>query len=352
MPENNLHISKYSSKILIAVGIIIVFFILISLLYNISHLLLLLFISILIAIFLDGTASYLHKKFKISHPWAIFIVIVLVICLIGISGYLLGPPVNNQMSKLAESIPQAINDIESSLRQSKAGRFILSGVPDFSGKDNGKTIELFTGAFSSVLGGLVDAILVLVLGIYLSIKPSLYIDNLILLIPQKKRERAHEITWKLGHALKYWLLGRLIIMVSMTILTTVVLFVIGLPLPFALGIITGMLAFVPYLGAFIAFVPVLLVALSESSTMAVYASIAYVVLHNIEGYVLTPIIQEHVISIPPGFLLVMQIIMYILFGPLGVLVATPFGVVIIILVQTTYIEDILDDRVKVLGEKD
>ncbi len=351
MPETNLHISKYSSKVLITVGIVIIFFIIISLLYNIPHLLLLLFISILIAVFLDGTANYLHKKTKISRPWGIFIVIVLIIGLIGISGYLMGPPVYKQMSKLAESIPQSINSIESSLRESKVGRFILSGMPDFSGKDNGKTFELFTGAFSSVLGGLVDALLVLVLGIYLGIKPSLYIDNLILLLPQKRRERAHEITWKLGHALRYWLLGRFIVMVSMTILTIGGLYAIGMPLPFALGLITGVLAFVPYLGAFAAFVPVILVALSESPTLAVYASIVYLVLHNIEGYVLTPIIQEHVVSIPPGFLIIMQIMMFILFGPLGVLIATPLGVVIVVLVQTTYIEDILEDRVKVLGEK-
>ena len=351
MPENNLHISNYSSKVLITVGIIIVFFVLLSLLYNIPHLLLLLFISILIAIFLDGTANYLHNKIKLSHNWGILVVIVFIVCLIALFGYLLGPPVNKQMSKLAESIPKSINEIESSLKQSEVGRFILSGMPDFSGNDNGKTFDLFTGAFSSVLGGIVDSILVLVLGIYLGLKPSLYIDNLILLLPQKRRNRAHEIAWKLGHALRFWLLGRIVVMISMTILTIAGLYIIGMPLPFALGLITGLLAFVPYLGAFIAFVPVFLVALSESSTLAIYASITYVILHNIEGYVLTPIIQEHVVAIPPAFLLIMQIMMYILFGPLGVLIATPLGVVIVVLVQTAYIEDVLQDRVKVLGEK-
>ncbi len=351
MPENNLHISKYSSKVLITIGIIIVFFIIISLLYSIPHLLLLLFISILIAIFLDGTANYLHKKINLAHSWGIFIVIVFIVGLITLSGYLLGPPINNQMSKLAESIPKSINNIESSLRESKVGRFILTGLPDFSGKDSEKTFDLFKGAFSSVLGGIVDAILVLVLGIYLGVKPSLYIDNLVLLLPQKRRERAHEIIGKMGHALRFWLLGRFIVMISMSILTVVGLYVIGMPLPFALGIITGVLAFVPYLGAFVAFVPVFLVALSESSTMVIYASITYLVLHNIEGYVLTPIIQDHVIAIPPALLIILQIMMYILFGPLGVLVATPLGVVIVVLVQTTYIENILEDRVKVLGEK-
>ena len=82
-------------------------------------------------------------------------------------------------------------------------------------------------------------ILVLVLGIYLGVKPSLYIDNLVLLLPQKRRERAHEIIWKMGHALRFWLLGRFIVMISMSILTIVGLYVIGMPLPFALGIITG-----------------------------------------------------------------------------------------------------------------
>ena len=90
------------------------------------------------------------------------------------------------------------------------------------------------------------------------------------------------------------------------------------------------------------------VRISHTGSLCLHS---YVVLHNIEGYVLTPIIQEHIVAIPTAFLIIMQIMMYILFGPLGVLIATPLGVVIVVLVQTTYIEDILDDRVKVLGEK-
>ena len=147
MPENNLNISNYSSKALITVGIIIVFFIIISLLYSIPHLLLLLFISILIANISYGTANYLHKKINLSHSWGIFIVIVFIVGLIALSGYLLGPLINNQMSKLAESIPKSINNIESSLRESKVGRFILTGLADFSGKDSEKTFDLLKGLF-------------------------------------------------------------------------------------------------------------------------------------------------------------------------------------------------------------
>jgi len=123
-----------------------------------------------------------------------------------------------------------------------------------------------------------------------------------------------------------------------------------MPLSVSLGIITGILAFVPYLGAITAFIPVEIIALAESGSMGLYAAIVYTVLHLIEGYILTPVIQERAVAIPPVLLLTMQIVMMALFGIMGVFVATPLALVLVIIVQMLYVEDVLKDKVKLLGD--
>ena len=134
-------------------------------------------------------------------------------------------------------------------------------------------------------------------------------------------------------------------------LTALGLWIVGAPLPLALGLIAGLLSFIPLLGPVFGAVPAILVALVESPTLALYVVVVFVVVQVLETYIVTPLIQQRAVSIPPALLLTAQVLLSVLFGVMGMLLATPIAVVAIVLVQMVYIQDVLGDRTTVLGEK-
>jgi predicted PurR-regulated permease PerM len=107
---------------------------------------------------------------------------------------------------------------------------------------------------------------------------------------------------------------------------------------------------VPYLGAFAAAAPAVLIGFLASPTKALEVAGLYLVIHSVEGYIVTPLIQRYAVSLPPAVLIAVQLVMAALFGITGVIFATPVAVAVIVLVQTLYVRDVLEDRVAVLGQ--
>jgi predicted PurR-regulated permease PerM len=138
-------------------------------------------------------------------------------------------------------------------------------------------------------------------------------------------------------------------MLVVGVLTTLGLWIVGVPLALALGVIAALFSFVPFIGPLFAFVPILLVASLEGNTMMIYALLVAIIVQVVESNVITPLIQKYAVSIPPAILLASQLILGILFGLAGLLLATPLALVLIILVQMLYVEDRLGEDVQVLG---
>ena len=352
MTNDNNSSHSYASKVWTAAAIIIICSFAIFLFYKIPHIIFSIFSSILFAVFLDGLIRLINKVVKIPRHWSILIVMILIIGLISVTWIYLGPPIAEQFSKMWNQLPQSTDRIINLMKTTQIGNYIFQSFPRIKDSTtSGETIiKVVGGVFSSAFEIIEDLLIIILLGIYLASRPSLYMNSIIALFPKVKRDRLNEVANHLGHGLRYWLIGRLIIMIAVSIITSLGLWLIGMPLSVSLGIITGILAFVPYLGAITAFIPVEIIALAESGSMGLYAAIVYTVLHLIEGYILTPVIQERAVAIPPVLLLTMQIVMMALFGIMGVFVATPLALVLVIIVQMLYVEDVLKDKVKLLGD--
>lgn len=155
----------------------------------------------------------------------------------------------------------------------------------------------------------------------------------------------------LGTALRWWLVGRAASMLVVGILTALGLWIAGVPVPLALALIAALMAFVPFLGPVLGAIPAVLVALVESPVKVLYVIIVFTFVQLLENYFITPLIQQRAVSMAPALLITVQIVMAILFGAMGVLLATPLAVVFIVLVQMLYIHDVLGDRIRLLGEK-
>lgn len=127
-------------------------------------------------------------------------------------------------------------------------------------------------------------------------------------------------------------------------MTALGLWLIGVPLPVALGFLAGIMTFVPYIGSIASAVPSLLIAASINLHLAVYVVALYLGVHLIEGYILVPLVQRRVVHLPPALTLSAQVILGVLAGILGLLLATPLVAAALVVVRMVYVEDLLGDR--------
>ena len=309
--------------------------------------LLLAFAGLLLAVFLNGTAVWTSRKTSVSRGMGLTIVLVLLTALVAAIMWLLGPRIGEQFAQLGQQLPSAFRSFMDTLRQTEIGSYILNQAPERLGS-GGSTgfFSRITGFASLLLGALTNIVLVLFLGIYFAVDPSLYRKGMLHLIPRPRRDRAEEVFDEIGQKLWNWLMGRLFAMVIVGVLTTVGLMVIGVPLALALGFIAFLLDFILFVGPIAAAIPAVLLALAQSPTMALYTAILYLGVQQIEGNIVTPLVQHEQVQISPALVLLTIVAMGLLFGVLGVIIAVPLTVVILVIVKMLYVEDVLDDEVE------
>lgn len=318
--------------------------------------LLVVFGAILLAVFLNGLARLIVyntgiKRYGLALSLATLVVVLLAV---GI-GLLLGPRIADQMGELSQRIPQAVQQLEERLSSFEWGRFVLSQTPDPSQMARRGTQGMFgsaAGSLSMLLNVLANVAIALVVGLYLAATPGLYVAGLMHLVPKRHRDRAGDVLEGIGHALRYWLLGRFASMAVVGLLTALGLWLIGVPLALSLGLIAALLSFVPNVGPLLSVIPAIVIALMEAPIYAVYVAALYAGVQTVESYMITPLIQQKAVSIPPALLITFQVIMGVLFGILGLFLATPLVVTIMVVVQMLYVHDMLGDDIHVMGPEE
>lgn len=312
------------------------------------------FAGILFAIFLSALSDLVQRVTRLPRGWSLALTIFILVLLTAGGSWLMGSALGTQITRLINRLPEALKVIEDFLSQYGWGKELLSLLP--SSQDLlplGKgLLGNITGFFTTTFGVLAGFVLVFFLGIYLAAEPKPYIDGFLSLFPSERRNRMREILQLLGQALRWWLIGRALAMTAVGVMTVFALWIIGLPLATTLGLIVGLLTFIPFIGPTLASVPALLVALLEGPYMVLWVVIIYVLIQQIENQIFTPLIQKRAVFLPPAVLLSAQLLIGILFGFMGVLFASPLCIIVVILVQTLYVQDVLGEPVKILGAHD
>ncbi len=336
-----------------ATAIVVAVVLILLLVRQVAGVLLVVFAGILLAVFLDGIAMVIQGMTGMRRGGALAIAIVLFFGSLTAAVWLVGPPVGSQIAKLAEHLPSAMERLRGYVGEWGWGKPLLEWMPDSNQflPMGTNVLRGVGGFFWTAAGMLVNVVLMLFMGIYMAVCPSLYIDNSVRLFPIPKRRRMREVFAALGVALRWWLVGRAASMAVVGILTALGLWIAGVPEPLALALIAALLAFVPFLGPVLGAIPAMLVALVDSPLKMLYVVVVFAIVQLLESYFITPLIQQRAVSLAPALLIVVQIVMALLFGAMGVLLATPLAVVFIVLVQMLYIHDVLGDRIKLLGER-
>ncbi|MFW5967859.1 MAG: AI-2E family transporter [Persicimonas sp.] len=301
------------------------------------------FWGILLAVFLRGPSNWIADRAGIA-PLAALALFSGALLAVGVGvGWLFAPTVAEQANEIVDTIPESFEQVRRTVEETSWGKRLVERAPGPGEIGEQVGWQNIGGAFTNVAGALTNLVFVFFVGVYLAIDPHTYKRGAVRLVPVHYRERAEQIIDVVSHQLGWWLIGQLGSMLTVGVLSAIGLWLLGIPLALVLGLIGGLFAFVPILGPIAAFIPAALVALLVSPVHVLYVAALYLGVQTIEGYLVTPLIQERTVSLPPALVIISQVLAGVLLGLIGVIVATPLVVVIIAIINLVYVEDILGD---------
>jgi predicted PurR-regulated permease PerM len=263
---------------------------------------------------------------------------------------LFGAHVRQQVNELSDQLPVAWSAFETQIGNFGLGNQLERLVASVT-TPGGGSLSGFGRTLLSIGSGLADLIVVLFAGIYLATQPDFYRAGFIKLVPPRRRALVDEAMVESETALRLWLKGQAIAMVVVGVLTGTGLWLLGMPSALALGLLAGLLEFVPFAGPLIAAVPAILLSLVAGPEMTIWVCLLYLGVQQFEGNLLTPMIQQYVVELPGVVLLFSLIGFGILFGTLGIILAAPLAVVTLVLVKRLYVIDALDTATPIPGRK-
>jgi predicted PurR-regulated permease PerM len=337
---------KLMRRFVLVDGIAVLFLGLIAAVVLAIDALLLIFACVLFAVLLYELSAILCRRFGWNRKFALVTVVLALLLIIGLGGWAMAPQIAEQSTELTKQIPQSLQRLRQMVENQPLLARIAADLPDAK-QLIGSMQQFVPNAglfFGGVLGAIGNVAIILFVGIYFALSPRQYKRGIVKLVPQGKRERAVEVLDDIGATLARWLIGKSLSMLIVGVATAGGLTLLGVPLGLILGIIAGLLDFIPYIGPIMAGVPAVLIALSISPDLALYTMLLFLAIQTIEGYVLQPLVEARAVEIPPALTIVMQLVFGSLFDFAGIALATPLTAVLMVLVDKLYVEDILGDR--------
>ncbi|HVM22797.1 MAG TPA: AI-2E family transporter [Sphingomicrobium sp.] len=272
------------------------------------------------AVFLDGGVRLLGRVLPIARGWRLLLVLLLGFGFIGWVFWFAGTTIAAQFEALRAVLAvqfERLMGFAASL-----GLLPHEQIPNIGGQLLGG-IGRLTSAVGSAIGAVTSMILMLVIGIFLASEPKLYDRGVAWMLPLRHRAGFYRMAEHVGFTLRRLLFGRLIGMIFEGFFTWFMLMLGGVPMAALLGLVTGVLAFIPNIGAIISGVLMVAVGFSAGPHQGVYAIFVYFFVQNIDGYLVVPYIARRTVDLAPAVVLAMQLLMGALFGILGVLFADP-----------------------------
>jgi len=312
------------------------------LLWRTLHIFLLIFVGVILAVFLRKTGEKVSSMIRVPDRVGILLVILLLV-LLGLIGLrFMAPQILYQVGELIRLIPSSWEQIKEGLAGTPFGQWIIQDLPSFQGLTGvlGGLMHQATAWLYTAFGLAVSGVIIAVLGIYFAFDAETYVRGMAALAPKEKMDRVLNTVHSLGATLYWWLIGRLISMIIIWVLTVLGLWFLGVPLILTLGTFAALMTFIPNLGPVISVIPAALLALQLGWAQAGFVIGLYAGIQAVESNVITPFVQRRMVSLPPGLILSAQLVMGVLHGALGILIATPLTAAIMVVISKLYIQDV------------
>jgi len=347
-----------------------------------SEIVLILFLGILFGVFLTKLSRWVSAGTPVGYRGSLAIVVVSLLLIFAGAATFFFVQINHQVEEASGKIDEGMNELRSLIGEYPALRTTLATTPFVSDalgierndkmkpegesqgsaqgrSENGSSgqsgiqldsipepVKQAAGSigqmFKTTFGLVVNSLLIFFVGLFLAISPTTYRDGMVRLVPKSRRQRVAEVLDSTSTTLWRWLIGRFGSMLATGVGAFLLLLALGVPMAGTLGILTALLTFVPNIGAAVALGLAILFALPRGPGTVGAVAGGYVVLQLIESYVVTPLIQQKAVSLPPALLIAFQAIMGVLFGFIGAAVASPVLAAGKTVVEMLYIEDYLE----------
>jgi predicted PurR-regulated permease PerM len=315
-----------------------------ALLWALSEIFLLVFGSVLLAVILRFVAEFFAAHTGMRKDWSLLVAGLVVLGLVAAAVFLFGAQLRGQFESLSSQLQ--------SVEQTLAGYFSAGTVKDLL---SGTTLgTLFARALSwgtTAVAIVASLLLVIVGGIYMAIDPEVYRSGVLKLFPLEWHTQIGATLDDAGAALRLWLAAQLLAMVIVGVLITIGALLIGIPSPLALGLIFGLMEFVPVIGPIAGSIPVLLVAVGQSWEMALWALGLVLLIQQIESNLILPLVSGRAVQLPPAVGLFAVVAMGVVFGPLGLVLGYPIAVVCDVAIRRLYVRQALGEPVDIPAEK-
>lgn len=313
--------------------------------WKLSDVLVLAFGAALLALLLRGLAHELSRRTRLPEAWAVVPVVLFLFGSVVAVGGLFGSQISSQFNLLAKDLPQSLTQLAHEFGSSSWGAWLIGHAQDINlGTATGPIAGYIGALFGSIFRTVAYIAVLLFAALYFAVQPTRYVDGLLRLVPALHRDGASEMLQLLGATLRRWIIGQSITMAVVGTLTAIGLALLGVTAPIALGLISGMFAFVPYVGPIMASVSGILMASMQGPVLVGYVIALYAGIHFVEGNIITPLVQAEAVELPPVLTLFATLVFGLLLGPVGVLLAAPLAVVLLVSVNALYIEGILGER--------
>jgi len=313
--------------------------------YRISGVVLAFLLTILLSSILSAPVNYLARR-GIPRTWGVLAVVAVLVGMLWLFGLAIVPAVETQSREFAKAFPTLLDEALALANQ--AQRFFGLGTQIGLNPESlsnvgrevltGSTVSTAAGVGLTVATALSLGVVVFISTIYLVIRPAPWVDGFVSLFPAGWRPRTREVLEAMYHTVQRWFLGQLTAMTFIAVFWAISLSIIGVPFALLIGIFSGLISFIPYLGATISVViPILLALISDPFTV-VWVILAFIIIQQIEGNLLQPIVMSRAVDLHPALVVFAILIMGTLFGLVGVFLAVPLVAALQVLVRELWVQ--------------
>ena len=302
-----------------------------------AHPLLLIFGGIVFAAMLDGGTRLLGRVLPIGRGWRLLLVSLAALAFLIGTFWLAGVQLVAQAATLRDIVTLQVNRMVEWAAAWGLGVDMVE--PQQLVSQVMSSLGRLTSAVSSVLGGLTSMVMIIVIGLFVAAEPRIYERGLAWMLPLENRERFYRTSERMGHTLRRLMAGRLLGMAVEGVGTWILLAIGGVPMAALLGLLTGILAFLPNIGAIISGVLIVLVGFSQGVDTGLWAIAVYVIVQIVDGYLIVPYVARKTVDLAPALVLGAQLIFGALFGLLGLALADPIVAMIKAALEQKSVED-------------
>ena len=321
---------------------------------RVAGLLLLLFIAVLIAVYLDALNEFIAARTKLGHRSAFALALFLTLVVLTGMAALLVPPLVEQTRQLVLKLPdyaiawkdrlalllQQFPALQPMLGPDAQSQFVTSVLDQAQGLVGGLLPKVF-----DVVHGFIDVASTLAMALYLALHPASYRDFVVSITPPRHRDATRDVLTALGKTLRAWVLAQLLTLAVLGAMMAIGLRLLNVPYWLTFGIFCGLAAIVPFFGTLISTIVPALFVLGGGGGLggALLVLLLGVLAHLIEGNVIAPLIMQRGVNLPPVLSIMAVLISGTLLGPFGLLVAIPALCVVMVLIRKVLIERVYGD---------